>query len=79
MLLSYLTSAHEGHPYPEDVLDAICLITSWLLIVVSVFECHWRRGRCHLELTAGCLGSQPDRYVTLVSREEFGGRRRISW
>ncbi|MFZ1220956.1 MAG: hypothetical protein WAO00_16800 [Chthoniobacterales bacterium] len=35
MLLSYLTSAHEGHPYPEDVLDAICLITSWLLIVVS--------------------------------------------
>ena len=36
MLLSYLASAHEGHPYPEDVLDAICLITSWILIVVSV-------------------------------------------
>ena len=38
MLLSYLTSAHEGHPYPEDVLDAICLITSWILIVVSVLS-----------------------------------------
>ena len=36
MLLSYLTSVHEGHPYPEDVLDAVCLITSWILIGVSV-------------------------------------------
>jgi hypothetical protein len=36
LLLSYLTSAHGGHPYPEDVLDAICLITSWILIAVSV-------------------------------------------
>jgi hypothetical protein len=36
MLLSYLMSPHEGHPYPEDVLDAICLITSWVLIAVSV-------------------------------------------
>ncbi len=49
MLLSYLTSAHEGHPYPEDVLDAICLITSWLLIVVSVSSSRWRRRRCHLD------------------------------
>ena len=36
MLLSYLMSAHHGHPYPEEMLDAICLITSWILIAVSV-------------------------------------------
>ena len=36
MLLSYLMSPHLGHPYPEEMLDAICLITSWILIAVSV-------------------------------------------
>ncbi|HEX7018497.1 MAG TPA: hypothetical protein VF159_00695 [Gemmatimonadaceae bacterium] len=35
-LLQYLVKPHDGHPYPEDLLDAICLITSWALIIFSV-------------------------------------------
>jgi hypothetical protein len=35
MLLRYLMSPHEGHAYPEDVIDAISLITSWALIFVA--------------------------------------------
>jgi hypothetical protein len=35
-LLRYLVTTHAGHPYVEDLLDAICLITSWALIAVAV-------------------------------------------
>ena len=35
-LLHYLMSPHDGHAYPEDVLDGISLITSWTLVAVSV-------------------------------------------
>jgi len=35
-LLRYLASPHEGHAYPEDLLDAISLITSWVLVGMSV-------------------------------------------
>jgi hypothetical protein len=35
-LLRYLMSPHDGHAYPEDVLDGISLITSWTLVAVSV-------------------------------------------
>ena len=38
MLLRYLMSPHEGHAYPEDVLDAISLITSWALIAVAALS-----------------------------------------
>ena len=37
VLLNYLMSPHEGHAYPEDVLDGISLITSWALVAISVF------------------------------------------
>jgi len=37
VLLNYLMSAHDGHAYPEDVLDGISLITSWTLVAISVF------------------------------------------
>jgi hypothetical protein len=36
MFLRYLMSPHDGHAYPEDVLDGICLIFSWVLVGVSV-------------------------------------------
>jgi hypothetical protein len=36
VLLHYLMSPHEGHAYPEDVLDGISLITSWTLVAISV-------------------------------------------
>ena len=35
-LLRYLMSPHEGHAYPEDVLDGISLITSWVLVAISL-------------------------------------------
>ena len=35
-LLQYLVTPHDGHPYAEDLLDAICLITSWALVIFSV-------------------------------------------
>jgi hypothetical protein len=35
-LLSYLMSPHEGHAYAEDLLDAVSLITSWVLVAVSI-------------------------------------------
>jgi hypothetical protein len=35
-LLRYLVTTHDGHPYVEDLLDAVCLITSWVLIAVAV-------------------------------------------
>jgi len=36
LLLRYLISPHAGHPYAEDLLDAVSLITSWVLIAVSI-------------------------------------------
>jgi hypothetical protein len=38
VLLHYLMSPHDGHAYPEDVLDGISLITSWTLVAVSVLS-----------------------------------------
>jgi hypothetical protein len=35
-LLRYLMSPHDGHAYPEDLLDAISLITSWVLVGMAV-------------------------------------------
>jgi hypothetical protein len=35
-LIRYLMSKHDGHPYAEDVLDGLCLLTSWALIVIAV-------------------------------------------
>lgn len=35
-LLRYLMSPHEGHAYAEDLLDAVSLITSWVLVAISV-------------------------------------------
>lgn len=35
-LIRYLMSKHDGHPYAEDVLDGVCLLTSWALIAISV-------------------------------------------
>lgn len=35
-LLRYLMSKHDGHPYAEDVLDGVCLLTSWALIAIAV-------------------------------------------
>jgi hypothetical protein len=36
LLLRDLISPHVGHPYAEDLLDAVSLITSWVLIAVSI-------------------------------------------
>ena len=35
-LLAYLTSAHDGHPYAEELLEGISLLTSWVLVAISV-------------------------------------------
>ena len=35
-LFRYLTSAHEGHPYGEELLEGISLLTSWVLVICSV-------------------------------------------
>jgi hypothetical protein len=35
-LLHYLTTPHPGHCYSEDLLDAVALVTSWVLVAVSV-------------------------------------------
>ena len=35
-LLKYLTSAHEGHQYAEELLEGISLLTSWTLIAISI-------------------------------------------
>ena len=34
-LLAYLVRRHGAHPYAEDLIDAIALVTSWLMIAVS--------------------------------------------
>jgi hypothetical protein len=36
LLLRDLISPHAAHPYAEDLLDAVSLITSWVLIAVSI-------------------------------------------
>ena len=36
-LLTYLTDTHPGHPYSADLIDAIALVTSWLLVGGAVF------------------------------------------
>jgi hypothetical protein len=36
-LLTYLTATHPGHPYWADLLDAVALVTSWLLVAAAVF------------------------------------------
>lgn len=35
-LLAYLTSAHDGRPYAEELLEGISLLTSWVLVVISM-------------------------------------------
>lgn len=35
-LLAYLARPHEGHAYLEDLLDAVALMTSWVLVGMSV-------------------------------------------
>jgi len=35
-LLRYLTSAHEGHQYAEELLEGISLLTSWALVAISI-------------------------------------------
>jgi hypothetical protein len=35
-LLRYLMTAHDGHPYGEELLEGISLITSWALIALSL-------------------------------------------
>jgi len=35
-LLTYLTATHPGHPYSADLLDAVALVTSWLLVAAAV-------------------------------------------
>jgi hypothetical protein len=36
-LLTDLTATHPGHPYWADLLDAVALVTSWLLVAAAVF------------------------------------------
>jgi hypothetical protein len=35
-LLAYLARPHHGHAYAEDLLDAVALMTSWVLVGMSV-------------------------------------------
>ena len=35
-LLDYLVHPHAGHAYAEDLIDAVALMTSWLLVGLSV-------------------------------------------
>jgi hypothetical protein len=35
-LFAYLASPHDGHAYAEDVLDAVALLTSWIMVGMSV-------------------------------------------
>jgi hypothetical protein len=34
-LLSYLVNRHGAHAYAEDLIDAVALVTSWLMVAVS--------------------------------------------
>jgi hypothetical protein len=35
-LLAYLVNRHGGHQYPEDLIDAIALVTSWTMVGISI-------------------------------------------
>ena len=35
-LLEYLVRPHDGHAYPEDLIDAVALMTSWLMVAMAV-------------------------------------------
>ena len=35
-LLAYLVRPHDGHAYAEDLIDAIALMTSWVMVAMSV-------------------------------------------
>ncbi|HEX6975538.1 MAG TPA: hypothetical protein VF147_14130 [Vicinamibacterales bacterium] len=35
-LLEYLVNPHDGHAYAEDLLDAVALLTSWVMVSMSV-------------------------------------------
>ena len=35
-LLRYLMSPHDGHAYGEELLEAVSLVTSWVLVAISV-------------------------------------------
>jgi hypothetical protein len=37
-LFRYLTSPHDGHPYGEELLEGISLLTSWALVALSVLS-----------------------------------------
>lgn len=37
-MFRYLTSTHDGHPYGEELLEAISLLTSWALVAFSIFS-----------------------------------------
>jgi hypothetical protein len=34
-LLWYLVNRHGAHPYAEDLIDAVALVTSWLMVAAS--------------------------------------------
>ncbi len=36
-LLAYLVRPHVGHSYSEDLLDAVALLTSWMMVGMSAF------------------------------------------
>lgn len=34
-LLAYLVRPHDGHAYAEDLIDAVALMTSWVMVGMS--------------------------------------------
>jgi hypothetical protein len=34
-LLAYLVRPHDGHAYMEDLIDAVALLTSWVMVGMS--------------------------------------------
>ena len=35
-LMDYLARPHEGHAYAEDLIDAVALVASWVMVATSV-------------------------------------------
>jgi hypothetical protein len=35
-LMDYLVHPHAGHPYVEDLIDAVALMTLWLMVATSL-------------------------------------------
>jgi hypothetical protein len=35
-LFAYLVRPHDGHAYAEDLIDAVALLTSWVMVSMSV-------------------------------------------